>query len=195
MSIANYIKESEMLVDAPADSNNTSKFGFDLEIELNSLEELIVNSTNIPLTELSVVDRDLLLHQLNLIKENLPADLATAIEITKHRQKIIEDAEGYACLIIKSAQEKASQILQKSSIMRQAELNGAKIRLRVERECEELKQAARAEIELLRQNAIAESIEIQKGADNYADDVLGDIEQRLQQMLGVIQNGREQLDR
>ena len=195
MSIANYIKESEMLVDAPADSNNTSKFGFDLEIELNSLEELIVNSTNIPLTELSVVDRDLLLHQLNLIKENLPADLATAIEIAKHRQKIIEDAEGYACLIIKSAQEKASQILQKSSIMRQAELNGAKIRLRVERECEELKQAARAEIELLRQNAIAESIEIQKGADNYADDVLGDIEQRLQQMLGVIQNGREQLDR
>ena len=195
MSIANYIKESEMLVDAPADSNNTSKFGFDLEIELNSLEELIVNSTNIPLTELSVVDRDLLLHQLNLIKENLPADLATAIEIAKHRQKIIEDAEGYACLIIKSAQEKASQILQKSSIMRQAELNGAKIRLKVERECEELKQAARAEIERLRQNAIAESIEIQKGADNYADDVLGDIEQRLQQMLGVIQNGREQLDR
>ena len=195
MSTANYIQENEMLVDAPADSDNTSQFGFDLEIELNSLEELIVNSTNIPLTELSVVDRDLLLHQLNLIKENLPADLATAIEIAKHRQKIIEDAEGYACLIIKSAQEKASQILQKSSIMRQAELNGAKIRLKVERECEELKQAARAEIERLRQNAIAESIEIQKGADNYADDVLGDIEQRLQQMLGVIQNGREQLDR
>ena len=183
-----------MLVDSPADSNHTSQFSFNLEIELNSLEELIINSTNIPLTELSVVDRDLLLHQLNLIKENLPTDFATAIEIAKHRQKIIEDAEGYACLVVKSAEEKASQILQESSIVRQAELDGAKMRMKVERECEEVKQAARAEIERLRQNAIAESIEIQKGADNYADDVLSDIEQRLQQMLGVIQNGRQQLD-
>ena len=194
MSPANHIQENEMLVDSPADSNHTSQFGFNLEIELNSLEELIINSTNIPLTELSVVYRDLLLHQLNLIKENLPADFATAIEIAKHRQKIIEDAEGYACLIVKSAEEKASQILQESSIVRQAELDGAKMRMKVERECEELKQAARAEIERLRQNAIAESIEIQKGADKYADDVLSDIEQRLQQMLGVIQNGRQQLD-
>ena len=195
MTPTNYIQENEMLRDAAAHSDNTSQFGFNLEIELNSLEELIINSTNIPLTELSVVDRDLLLHQLHLIKENLPADLATAIEIAKHRQKIIEDAEGYACLIVKSAQEKASQILQESSIVRQAELNGAKARLKVERECEELKQTARAEIEQLRQNAIAESLEIQQGADSYADRVLGDIEQRLQQMLGVIQNGRQQLDR
>ena len=195
MSPTNYIQKNEIFADSSLDQNNTSQFGFNIEIELNSLEELIINSTNIPLTELSVVDRDLLLHQLNVIKESLPADLATAIEITKHRQKIIEDAEGYACLIVKSAEEKASQILHESSIVRQAELDGAKIRLKVERECEELKQAARAEIEQLRQNAIAENIEIQKGADNYADDVLGDIEQRLQRMLGIIQNGRQQLER
>ena len=195
MPPTNYIRENEMLLDAPADSNHSSQFNFDIEIELNSLEELIINSTNIPLTELTVVDRDLLLHQLNLIKQNLPTDFTTAIEIARHRQKIIEDAEGYACLIVKAAEEKANQILQESTIVRQAELEGAKIRMKAERECETLKQATRAEIEQLRHNAIAESIEIQKGADNYADDVLGDIEQRLQQMLGVIQNGREQLDR
>ena len=195
MSPANYIQENTVLAEPQAESTNASAIGFDIEVELNNLEELLLNSTNIPLTELTVIDRDLLLHQLNLIKENLPADLATAIEIVKQRQKIIDEAEGYACLIIKSAEEKASQMLQESSIVRQAELDGAKIRLKVERECEALKQSAQAEIEQMRQNAIADSIEIQQGADNYADSVLGDIEQRLQQMLGIIQNGRQQLDR
>ena len=195
MSPANYIQENTALAEPSAKSTNAPPGSFDIEVELNNLEELLLNSTNIPLTELAVVDRDLLLHQLNLIKENLPADLATAIEIAKQRQKIIDEAEGYACLIIKSAEQKASQILQESSIVRQAELDGAKIRLKVERECEELKRAAQAEIEQMRQNAIADSLEIQHGADNYADNVLGDIEQRLQQMLSIIQNGRQQLDR
>lgn len=184
-----------VLADSPAQSNNASPVGFDIEVELNNLEKLLLNSTNVPFTELTVVDRDLLLHQLNLIKENLPTDLATAIEIANQRQRIIDEAESYASLIIKSAEEKASQILQESAIVRQAELDGAKIRLKVERECEELKRTAQAEIEQMRQNAIADSLEIQHGADNYADSVLGDIEQRLQQMLEIIHNGRQQLDR
>ena len=57
-----------------------------------------------------------------------------------------------------------------------------------------LKQATQAEIKQLRQNAIAESMAMQIGADNYADDVLSDVERRLQQMLEIIQNGRQQLN-
>lgn len=195
MSTANYIKENNTPVESTANGTHISEAHFNIEIELNSLEELILNSTNIPLTELAVIDRDLILHQLNIIKENLPADLATAIEIANHQQKIIEEAKGYACLIVKSAKEQVSKILQESSILRQAELDGAKIRLQTERECEQLKQTTWAEIERLRQDALSESVSIQKGADSYADNVLGDLEQRLQQMLEVIQNGRQQLDR
>lgn len=194
MSTANYIKENTPPVEPPADLNN-SEAGLNLETELDSLEELIINSTNIPLTELAVVDRDLILHQINIIKENLPANLATANEITNHQQKIIEEAHGYACLIVKSAEEQASKILQESSILRQAELDGAKIRLKAERECEQLKQTTLAEIEHLKQTAINESISIQKGADDYADSVLSDLEQRLKQMLEVVHNGRQQLNR
>ena len=32
------------------------------------------------------------------------------------------------------------------------------------------------------------------GADDYADRVLEDLENRLQEMLGIIQNGRQQLE-
>lgn len=193
MSSANNIQERSTIVDAPADSDNSSRPSFNIEIELNVLEESIFNSTNIPLTELAIIDRDLLLHQLNRIKENLPTDLATAIEIAHSRQKIIEEAQNYACLVVKSAEEKAERLLQESAIVRQAELDGAKIRLKAERECEELKQATQAEIKQLRQNAIAESMAMQIDADNYADGVLSDVERRLQQMLEIIQNGRQQL--
>lgn len=184
-----------MLVDASEDLTDASQLSFNIQIELNTLAELIFNSTHIPLTELSIVDRDLLLHQLDRIKQHLPTDLATAIKIANSKQQIIEEAEGYACLVVKSAEEKAERLLQESAIVRQAELDGAKIRLKTERECEELKQATHAEIEQLRQNAIAERMAIEIGADNYADDVLGDVEQRLQQMLQIVQNGRQQLNR
>ena len=116
-----------------------NRLSFDIEIGLDNLKAIILNGTKIPLTELTLLDEDLLLEQLNQIEANLPADFATAIEIVNHKQQLISEAEAYACLIVKSAEEKASQILQESEIVRQAELDGARIRLKTERECDDLK--------------------------------------------------------
>ena len=194
MSPANCIQENIASVDNSDDLTSSSSLSFNIEIELNNLVQLALNCTTIPLTELIIVERDLLLNQLTQIKENLPIDLATAMEIANCRQQILSEAENYASLLVKSAEAKVQQMLQDSAIVRQAELDGARIRLKTERECEELKQTIQNEVAQLRQNAIAECQSIQAGADNYADDVLGDIEHRLQQMLEIIQNGRQQLD-
>lgn len=189
---ANYI-QSSIPVDI-AEASDNQPLGFNIEIELDALEELIVNSTHVPLTEFIVIDRVIVLHQLNQIKEHLPVDLAAAIAIASRKQQIISEAENYAAALVKSAQEKASQILHDSSILRQAELDGAKMRLKTEQECEHLKQTTLNEVRELQQNAIAESQAIQQGADDYADYVLEDIEQKMQQILLIIQNGRQQLD-
>ncbi len=194
MSSANCIQENIASVDTSDNLTNSSSLSFNIEIELNTLVELVLDCNTIPLTELIIVERDLLLNQLTQIKESLPLDLATAMEIANCRQQIVSEAENYASLVVTSAKTKAQQMLQDSAIVRQAELDGAKIRLKTERECEELKQTIHHEVAQLRQNALAECQSIQTGADNYADDVLGDIEQRLQQMLEIIQNGRQQLD-
>jgi vacuolar-type H+-ATPase subunit H len=188
----NYIQSSTVPVDIP-EAIIDRPLGFNLEIELDALEELIVNSTHVPLTEFIVIDRVIVLHQLNQIKEHLPVDLATAVTIANRKQQIISEAENYAATLVKSAQEKASKILRDSTILRQAELDGAKIRLKTEQECEHLKKATLDEMRELHQNAIAESQAIQQGADDYADSVLGDMEQKIQQMLLIIQNGRQQL--
>ncbi len=193
---ANYTQEDKIQFDEPEaqeDLSNNSQPSFNLQIELDNLEDLILNGTHIPLTELTIIDEDLLLNNLKQIKENLPVELATAITIVNRRQEIIAEAESYACLLLKSAEEKATQIVQESTIVRQAELDGAKIRLKTEQECEQLKQTTQNEIQQWRQDAISECQAIQIDADDYADNVLSDIEQQLQQILTIVQNGRQQL--
>ncbi|NEP44645.1 MAG: DivIVA domain-containing protein, partial [Okeania sp. SIO2H7] len=61
-------------------------------------------------------------------------------------------------------------------------------------EIEQIRYQAQQELEQMRARAIAECDEIQNGADDYADHVLGNIEQQLTDMLQVIRNGRRHLD-
>jgi hypothetical protein len=172
-----------------------SKPDSNIQIELGNLEYLVEDGTRIPLTELVILDQGALLDCLDAIKEILPKELATAIEIVNRQQEIIAEAENYALRLVESAEERANSILQESAIVRQAELDGAKTRLKTEQECEQLIETTQNEIQQWRQNAIAECQEIQMGADSYADGVLSNIEQQLRDMLIVIQNGRQQLDR
>ncbi len=173
---------------------NNSSSNFKIETELDDLEEIVISGSRVPLTELTVLNLNLLLDQLNQIRVNLPIELATAVEIVNRRQEIISEAEDYACLMIKSAEEKASKITRSSAIVRQAELDAAKMRWKSEQECEQLKKTTREQIEQWRKDAIAECLAVQTGADKYADSALEDIEQRLQEMLNIVQNGRQQLN-
>jgi hypothetical protein len=193
---ADYSQNNQIHVQQPKSSENLdnhSQANFNIQIELDNLEELILGGANVPLTELTILDAGLLLEQLNQIKASLPVEFTTAIEIVNRSQEIIAEAEGYAYLIVQSAEEKAIEMVQESAIVRQAELDGAKIRLKTEQECEHLKQTTKNEIEQWRQEAIAECEIIQKEADRYAESVLGNLEQKLQEMLTVVQNGRQQL--
>ena len=184
------INESEV----ESDLSNNSQPSFNIEIELDKLADFILNGTNIPLTELTIVNETLLLEYLDQIKVNLPTVLATAIDVVNQRQEIISQAETFAGSIVKSAEEKAAQVVQESTIVRQAELDGAKTRLQTEQECEQLKQTTQNEIWQWRQEVIDECRTIQLDADIYASNVLSDIECKLQDMLTIIQNGRQHLE-
>ena len=166
---------------------------FDFPTELDFLEDLIINGTRIPLTELIILDEGLILDCLDKIKEHLPVEFATAIEIVNRRQQIIQQAESYASQLVASAKKKANAMVQEAEIVRQAELEAAKIKLKIEAECDRSETETQAEIEKLRASAKAECLEIQEGADRYADRVLSNLEQQFHEMLNVIKQGRQQL--
>jgi cell division septum initiation protein DivIVA len=180
-------------VDSSLQDYDPLKCDFDLQQELNQLENLILDGVHVPLTGLTIIDEQQILEQLNLIKTNLPTALATAIEILAYKQQIIQEAVTYAHHVVESAQIQANQILNESAIIRKAELEATTIKIQAEQECQQLKSETQSKIEKWRELTIAECQEMQAGADDYADAVLGNLEKQLKDMLSVIHKGRQQL--
>lgn len=185
-----HLEQSEVV----ENNDHNREFQFDIQQELERLEDSILDATRIPLTELVILDEGNILEHLDAIKAKLPSELATAIKILQHKREIISEAEDYARRLVRIAEERATAIIQESAIVSQAKLEAAKITSETQQECDRLRQETEAEITQWRESAIAECQEIQVGADRYADGVLSSVEQQCQEILTVIQNGRQQLN-
>ncbi|MBD1929885.1 ATP synthase F0 subunit B [Trichocoleus sp. FACHB-90] len=178
--------------------------GVDIQGELDRIEEMILDSRRIPLTGIRLIDEEPLLDQLDLVRINLPSAFQEAEEIVRQKEEILLQAEEYAQQIIEAAERRADQILDEMGIIRQAEREAQQIRQAVQQECEAMSEQTISEIERMRLQAqqelqemrslaMQEAEDIQNGADDYADRVLVNIEQQLNDMLKVIRNGRQQL--
>lgn len=166
---------------------------------------MILDSPRIPFTGRTLVDEEQLLEQLDAIRLSLPTTFQEVDEIIRHKDEIILQAEQYAQDILEAAEQRAAQILDEIGIVRQAKLEADGLRQQVQLDCEaaqehtlaeieRLRRQAQQELEEMRSRAIAESEAIEKGADDYADRVLLNLETQLTDMLRVIRNGRSQLE-
>ena len=176
----------------------------DIQQELNRLEEMILASPRIPLSRKTLVDEERLLDQLDLVRLNLPTVFQEAQAIVQQKQEILLEAEQYAQDLIQAAEARAAQILNEMDIIRDAELQARQIQQQVQQEClaaqerniaeiNQMHTQTQQELEEMRQQAIAESEDIHRGADEYADRVLQNIEQQINDILRIIHNGRQQL--
>ncbi len=175
-------------------ASNSIDCTFDIQKQLDSLENCLSEKAKIPFTDLIIINKSSVLESLKLLKANLPPALAVANEILQQKQVIISKAEDYGRNRVISAEKKAEKILQNSGIIRQAELEAARIQQDAEEECKRLLQSTQEEIGRLRELTAIEYEEIQKGADTYAINVLSNLEEQLVQMLEVTRNGRQQLE-
>jgi len=176
----------------------------DVQRELNRLEEIILDSPRVPLSRRTMIDEEVLLDQLDVIRLSLPDAFEQAELIVRQKDDILVQAEQYAQEIIASAEQQAAQILNETGILRQAEYEAQQIRNQVSQECELAHTQVMAEIEQTRRQGLREleesnrhSLEeaeaIQRGADEYADKVLQDMESNMGEMLRIVRNGRQQL--
>ena len=190
------LRRSTFEQSAPSDTHidDDIELNVDFQQELEGLESLILDSVRIPLTELVVIDEGLVLDRLDSIRQQIPRELEIAKAILQHNQEILKQAEDYARNLIESAKKQANRIIQESALVRQAELEATRIKIEAQRESEQLRQKTQEEIEYWRELAIAEYEDIQNGADDYARNVLGNLEGQLSQMLAIIHNGYQQLE-
>ena len=176
----------------------------EIQQELDRLEEMILASPHIPLTRRTLVDEEQLLDRIDLIRSLLPALLQQAQAVVAQKQEILLQAEQEANEIIQTAQTQAAQIIDRTTIVQQADLSARQLQQQVQQECllaqeenslqiDRLRQEAERQIERMRQEAIVEAEDILRGADDYADAVLNSLEQQLTEALRIIYNGRRQL--
>ena len=147
-----------------------------IEIEvldiIAAMEELVETSSKFPLTGKCMVDRDeigALIEELNM---KLPDDIKKAEWVKTERDRIIEDAHNEAQFILQEAQEKAAQLLDEHEITVQAGERATQI-------VEEAKMQAR---------------DYRKGAADYANSVMQDLEGQVSNLLQEITANREELD-
>lgn len=181
------------------------EMGFQIQEEIDRLEEIILKNPHIPIIGKTLIDEDKLINQLDLIRINIPDALEQALEIIQQKQQIINEAQVYSQKIIENAQLKAKHILNETKIIQQAEAQANQIRKQVQQECknlqnktlnevEQLKKQVRQELTKMKQEVILDSEEIQNEADDYADAMLSRLEKQLTEMLKIVHNGRKQLD-
>ncbi len=143
----------------------------DIMALIDKLEDLIATGKKVPLTNSVVVNEKDLYDIIDEVRATLPDELKQARWIVKERQEMIEEAEKEANRIIEDAREKANTLAAETEVVKRAEkqagdiLDAARVRER----------------------------EIRLGAEDYADEMLANLEVNLGKLLTAVQRGRDRL--
>ncbi|MBD2187777.1 ATP synthase subunit B family protein [Pseudanabaena mucicola] len=180
-----------------------SDYYMGLHKELDQLEEMVLESGPRVMGH-TVIDEEKLCQQIDRVRLTVPDSIAKAEEILLYKEDLVAEAQQYADDLIKSTILRASQMLEESLIIRQAEQEANQIRRQLQEECEQLRsqtlnevaqmrRQAQKDLDLLHQQVTGEVQDMQRGADEYSDRILGNLELQLIDMIKIVQNGRKEL--
>ena len=133
---------------------------------LETLEDIMEKSRNVPFSTKCVVDRDEILEIVKEIRLKLPDEIKQAKWIKEERQRILVEAQNEANDIIKEAENRIISMIDEHEITRKA---------------------YEKKVEII-ETANEMSREIKSGTEEYAG-----IEVALEDALKIIQNNRKEL--
>lgn len=147
--------------------------GFPISLEqlFGQLEDLILNSPKVPLTNKIIIDEDRLIDLIDHIRQDLPSEFRHAQEVVASRDALIAEATREAENIKATGERQRQQMVSETEIYRLGQM-----------EADRLVREAHMTIH-----------EQQLHADQYADEVLAELENKIHRALSTIQNGRQYL--
>ncbi|MHB1126005.1 MAG: ATPase [Bacillota bacterium] len=140
---------------------------------MDELEQVVVGSSKIPMTNKVLIDVELVLEYLDKVRSALPEELRQARWLSKERERLIQDAREEAERALSLAKTEVEKMVQDNEVARQA--------------------SSRAEEILNQAKTVAR--DIVEGANEYAETVLRDLEGNLEKTLTVVKKGRQELQR
>ena len=143
----------------------------DVLVLIDKLDDLIHNARSVPLTDSVMIDREEIYDLLDQMRSTIPEEVKQARWIVKERQEMLAEAKQEAERLIAEAQQRAEQLAAEEEIVRVAE-----------RQSNDLLEDARER-----------EREIRLGAEDYADEVLSNLEVNLDKFLAAVRRGRQRL--
>jgi len=143
----------------------------DVLVLIDKLDDIIHNARSVPLTDSVMIDREEMYDILDQMRSTIPEEIKQARWIVKERQEMLAEAKQEAERVLTEAQERADRLASETEVVRLAERNAQQIM----------------------EDARARERETRLGAEDYADEVLGNLEINLEKFIGAVRRGRERL--
>jgi cell division septum initiation protein DivIVA len=143
----------------------------DIMALVDKLEDLVAEGKKVPLTSSVMVNEQKIYDLIDEIRAGFPDEIKQARWIIKERQEMIEEAEKEAGRIMEEARAQAEEAASEKEVVKLAD-----------------QQAAR-----LLEDARDKEREIRLGAEDYADEMLANLEVNLGKLLTAVQRGRDRL--
>jgi len=143
----------------------------DIMALIDRIEEILEQGRAVPFSSSKMVDPDKIFEIIDEIRAQFPDELKQARWIVKERQEMLEEAEKQANLILEEARERAQAIASEQEVVKLSEQQAAAIL----------------------DDARTKEREIRLGAEDYADEMLANLEVNLGKLLTAVQRGRDRL--
>jgi hypothetical protein len=143
----------------------------DVLVLIDKLDDIIHNARSVPLTDSVMIDREEMYDILDQMRSTIPEEIKQARWIVKERQEMLAEAKQEAERMLTEAQERADRLASETEVVHLAERNAQQV-------MEDARERER---------------ETRLGAEDYADEVLGNLELNLEKFIGAVRRGRERL--
>ena len=169
-----------------------------IESILNDIDELLEDSWSLPLSGgRCVVDAEKVRDLIDSIRMNMPNEIKQARAVVADRNQILSLAKGEAEALIRKAEERAKQLLEQESIVRQANakamalLNDASTRAQqlvedAQKQAEQTVNDAEAKATAIRTEASTRSREMKQASYEFAENILRTSQEVVAKSLGNI---------
>jgi vacuolar-type H+-ATPase subunit H len=139
---------------------------------LDRLEEALATGSRLPLTARTLVDEQECLDILDQMRVAMPSEIKEARRVIAERDTVLAQARDETERIIRTAEHRASRLVEEHTVVRNAQLRANEIEEQAEQD----------------------AMNIREEAEKYAETVLTRVQERLEQALSNVRAGLRELE-
>ena len=150
----------------------TTDMRMDLQYLIDRLETMVTGAKRVPISNRLMLDEQELADLIDQMRTVLPEEVRAARKVLRERDSIIAEAQQQADDVLKTAHEQAEMLLDEQGLLAEAQARANQFMEEIERDAQERIQ----------------------GADDYARQVLTQLQAQLGRHLKTIEAGLQSLD-